>query len=75
MAPLIVSRLAVTGGPDTGKEVISDKERLRVGAHSSNDLMLVEDRTASRHHFEIQYGTRVAPSRLIASGRSDRRWG
>ncbi len=51
-------RLAVTGGPDTGKEVISDKERLRVGAHSSNDLVLVEDRTASRHHFEIQYTER-----------------
>ena len=51
-------RLAVTGGPDTGKEVVSDKERLRVGAHSSNDLVLVEDRTASRHHFEIQYTER-----------------
>ena len=51
-------RLAVTGGPDTGKEVVSDKERLRVGAHSTNDLVLVEDRTASRHHFEIQYTER-----------------
>jgi DNA-binding NtrC family response regulator len=51
-------RLAVTAGPDIGKEVISDKERLRVGAHSSNDLVLAEDRTASRHHFEIQYTDR-----------------
>ena len=51
-------RLAVTGGPDTGREVVSDKERLRVGAHSSNDLVLAEDRTASRHHFEIQYTER-----------------
>jgi DNA-binding NtrC family response regulator len=51
-------RLSVTGGPDLGKEVISDKERLRVGAHSTNDLTLVEDRTASRHHFEIQYTER-----------------
>jgi DNA-binding NtrC family response regulator len=51
-------RLAVTAGPDLGKEVMSDKERLRVGAHSSNDLVLSEDRTASRHHFEIQYTER-----------------
>jgi DNA-binding NtrC family response regulator len=51
-------RLVVTSGPDVGKELVSDKERLRVGAHSSNDLMLSEDRTASRHHFEIQYTER-----------------
>jgi DNA-binding NtrC family response regulator len=51
-------RLSVTGGPDTGKEIVSDKERLRCGAHSSNDLILAEDRTASRHHFEIQYTER-----------------
>ena len=48
-------RLTVNGGPDTGREIISDKERIRVGAHSTNDLVLTEDRTASRHHFEIQY--------------------
>ena len=48
-------RLAVIGGPDAGKELVSDKERLRVGAHGANDLILVEDRTASRNHFEIQY--------------------
>ncbi len=51
-------RLVVTTGPDLGKELISDKERLRVGSHSSNDLMLTEDRTASRHHFEVQYTER-----------------
>ena len=51
-------RVVVSGGPDTGKEVVSDKERIRVGAHSSNDLILSEDRTASRHHFEIQYTER-----------------
>ncbi len=51
-------RLSVTAGPDTGREVISDKERIRIGAHSSNDLVLTEDRTASRHHFEIQYTER-----------------
>jgi DNA-binding NtrC family response regulator len=51
-------RITVTGGPDMGKELVSDKERLRVGAHSSNDLVLSEDRTASRHHFEVQYTER-----------------
>ena len=51
-------RLVVTLGPDLGREVESDKERLRVGAHSSNDLVLSEDRTASRHHFEVQYTER-----------------
>ncbi|MBL8940778.1 MAG: sigma 54-interacting transcriptional regulator, partial [Archangium sp.] len=51
-------RLSITSGPETGKELVSDKERLRVGAHSSNDLVLGEDRAASRHHFEIQYTER-----------------
>jgi DNA-binding NtrC family response regulator len=51
-------RLVVSSGPDAGKELVSDKERLRVGAHSSNDLILSEDRTASRHHFEVQYTER-----------------
>ncbi|MFZ5470101.1 MAG: sigma 54-interacting transcriptional regulator [Myxococcota bacterium] len=51
-------RLTVTVGPDTSKEIVSDKERIRIGAHSSNDLVLAEDRTASRHHFEIQYTER-----------------
>ncbi|MBX5480558.1 MAG: sigma 54-dependent Fis family transcriptional regulator [Myxococcaceae bacterium] len=51
-------RLTVAQGPDTGKELVTDKERVRVGAHSSNDLVLVEDRTVSRHHFEIQYTER-----------------
>ena len=38
--------------------MVSDKERLRCGAHPGNDLVLVEDRTASRHHFEIQFTER-----------------
>jgi len=51
-------RLTVSAGPDQTKELVSDKERIRIGAHSSNDLVLAEDRTASRHHFEIQYTER-----------------
>jgi DNA-binding NtrC family response regulator len=51
-------RLTVKEGPDTGKDITSDKERMRVGAHSTNDLVLAEDRTASRHHFEVQYTER-----------------
>ncbi len=46
-------RLQVAAGPDEGKSLVSDKERLRCGAHPTNDLVLAEDRTASRHHFEI----------------------
>jgi DNA-binding NtrC family response regulator len=51
-------RLQVAAGPDEGRLVVSDKERLRVGSHPQNDLVLVEDRAASRHHFEIQYTER-----------------
>jgi len=46
-------RLQVTAGPNEGRSLVSDKERLRCGAHSSNDLVLAEDRAVSRHHFEI----------------------
>jgi DNA-binding NtrC family response regulator len=47
-------RLSIVTGQGAGKELISEKERIRVGTHISNDLIL-EDRTVSRHHFEIQY--------------------
>ena len=46
-------RIQVSAGPDEGRSLVSDKERLRCGAHPTNDLVLAEDRTASRHHFEI----------------------
>ncbi|WP_434385890.1 sigma 54-interacting transcriptional regulator [Melittangium boletus] len=46
-------RLQVTAGPHEGRSLVSDKERLRCGAHASNDLVLAEDRAVSRHHFEI----------------------
>ena len=51
-------RLTVFAGPDIGKEINSDKERLRIGGHSTNDLVLTEDRTVSRHHYELQYTER-----------------
>ncbi|HLL53157.1 MAG TPA: sigma 54-interacting transcriptional regulator [Myxococcaceae bacterium] len=51
-------RVQVVAGPDMSKEIISDKERLRVGAHPASDLVLTEDRAASRNHFEIQYTER-----------------
>jgi DNA-binding NtrC family response regulator len=47
-------RLVVVAGPGAGAELSSEKERIRVGTHLSNDLAL-EDRTVSRHHFEIVY--------------------
>jgi DNA-binding NtrC family response regulator len=48
-------RFSVIAGPDSGTELLSDKERIRVGAHRSNDLVLSKDRTASRHHFEVHH--------------------
>jgi DNA-binding NtrC family response regulator len=51
-------KLQVVSGPDEGRSVVTDKERLRVGSQPQNDLVLVEDRAASRHHFEIQYTER-----------------
>jgi DNA-binding NtrC family response regulator len=45
-------RLVITSGPGEGKEFISEAERLRVGAHPANDLVL-EDRTVSRQHIEV----------------------
>ncbi|MBI5546443.1 MAG: sigma 54-interacting transcriptional regulator [Deltaproteobacteria bacterium] len=47
-------RLTITAGPGAGRELASEKERLRIGTHASNDLVL-DDRTVSRHHFEIVY--------------------
>jgi DNA-binding NtrC family response regulator len=46
-------RLQVSAGPHEGLTLVSDKERLRCGAHASNDLVLAEDRSVSRHHFEV----------------------
>ncbi len=50
-------RLEIVQGPNTGKVLVSEKERMRAGSHLSNDLVL-DDRTASRHHFEVQYTDR-----------------
>ena len=55
-------RLVVQSGPDSGKMVITEKERIRVGharqtagaADVQNDLSL-EDKKVSRHHFEISF--------------------
>ncbi len=51
-------RLQVSAGPDEGRSLVSDKERLRCGAHPTNDLVLTEDRAASRHHFEVHFTER-----------------
>jgi DNA-binding NtrC family response regulator len=51
-------RLTVTGGPDAGKELVTEKERVRIGAHRTNDLVLAGDRAASRHHFEVRHTDR-----------------
>ncbi|MBS2030863.1 MAG: sigma 54-dependent Fis family transcriptional regulator [Deltaproteobacteria bacterium] len=50
-------KLEVIAGTGSGQNLVTEKERIRVGSHSSNDFVL-EDRTASRQHFEIQYTER-----------------
>jgi DNA-binding NtrC family response regulator len=50
-------KIEVIQGAGTGTSLVTEKERLRVGSHSSNDMVL-PDRTASRQHFEIQYTDR-----------------
>jgi DNA-binding NtrC family response regulator len=50
-------KLTVVTGAGAGKEFVSEKERLRGGTHFSNDVV-VDDRTVSRHHFEVQYTDR-----------------
>jgi DNA-binding NtrC family response regulator len=50
-------RLQCTEGPDAGKDMTTDKERLKIGAHPTCDFVL-SDQTASRAHFEILYTER-----------------
>ncbi len=50
-------KLAVVSGPQTGTELVSEKERIRIGTHATNDL-IVTDRSCSRQHCEIQYTDR-----------------
>jgi DNA-binding NtrC family response regulator len=47
-------RLRIITGEPNGKEVVSERERMRVGKDAANDLVLA-DRTVSRHHFEVQW--------------------
>src|SRR5579859_1450899 len=46
------AKLAVLDGPDAGKELIVDRDVIRVGQREDNDLNIT-DKTVSRHHFEI----------------------
>jgi len=50
-------KLSISGGPQAGAELISEKERIRIGTHATNDLV-VTDRACSRQHCEIQYTDR-----------------
>ena len=47
-------RLTIASGPGQGREYLSDRDRLRIGTHPANDLVL-EDRTVSRQHIEIAH--------------------
>jgi DNA-binding NtrC family response regulator len=50
-------KLEVVRGPDAGQSVEVDQERIRVGTGPLNDLVL-EDRTVSRVHAEIELSER-----------------
>ena len=46
------AKLAVLDGPDAGKELVVDRDIIKVGQKEDNDLV-INDKTVSRHHFEI----------------------
>lgn len=46
-------KLVVVEGPEESREVVMDKDVVRVGSARENDLVL-NDETVSRHHFEIR---------------------
>ncbi len=46
-------RLTVVAGPEQGRELVSERERIRIGSHPQSDLLL-KDQTVSRSHAEIQ---------------------
>ena len=46
------AKLAVMDGPDAGKELVVDRDVIKVGQKEDNDLV-INDKTVSRHHFEI----------------------
>ncbi len=46
------AKLALLDGPDAGKELVVDRDVIRVGQSDDNDLV-ISDKTVSRHHFEI----------------------
>lgn len=46
-------RLRVVGGPERGRVVEASSDRLLIGTHRSNDLVL-RDRTVSRFHCELK---------------------
>jgi DNA-binding NtrC family response regulator len=50
-------KLSIGAGPQAGAVLVSEKERIRVGTHPTNDLV-VTDRACSRQHCEIQYTDR-----------------
>ncbi|MFW6369364.1 MAG: sigma 54-interacting transcriptional regulator [Myxococcota bacterium] len=47
-------RLCAVSGPDQGRELVTERERIRIGSHPTCDLVL-NDRTVSRQHAEIQF--------------------
>jgi transcriptional regulator with PAS, ATPase and Fis domain len=46
-------KLVMEEGPAPGYEYVIDREKIRVGAHPENEVV-IQDETVSRHHLEIQ---------------------
>ncbi len=57
-APDVISlrkcQLVVSEGPGRGSKITLDKNLIKVGKRSTNDLVL-QDKAVSRNHFEIEY--------------------
>jgi transcriptional regulator with PAS, ATPase and Fis domain len=63
-------QLRVEAGPDLGKSFVSDRDRVAVGTHESNQLVLT-DRTVSRFHCDLSLdGDRVVVRDLQSRNRT-----
>ena len=45
-------RIVVTEGPETGRQLETERDLIRIGSHGDNDLV-IPDPAVSRHHLEV----------------------
>ena len=48
-------RLVILAGSLAGRQIETEKELVRVGKDPTMDLVLADDQTISRHHFDVQF--------------------